>query len=455
MKDMLEITSQKQFNALLNDNEHVNDNGVRLFIGLSSDLDLAISNYKENTQLSFKNCTFNGLSIDNSHFIKHFYIIQSKIVNISIDNSTFEEACTVNNTIVSGNFHARKNEFKNRLRVCGGKKIFIQDIVGDISIKPNPTAIIDDLYIQGFIQGDINIVNDTFNSSTSKPNWTEIKNFVLRPDLKGEFFLQRAIVDSLELRGNNISGRMRMDLVKVNQLKLVDFNNWVDGGLVFSRILPTGDSSQIEFISSNLGRTYFKNTELNDFNNFIFFDSEFSDSISHNCSWHEKIQIEEINLNPHKPDFSEYSNKNAGQETYYRSVRKILLKAGDIFGHLQFRKHELNQRLKRLEWKNDFLSKISLIFSKYSSSHGTNWLQSLVSLFIMLLLFWITMNILYPEKLLLSDLFMLMNPAHDINKLFNYEGRVIPYYLVMLDYFSRITTTYLLYQFVRSFRLYG
>jgi hypothetical protein len=324
---------------------------------------------------------------------------------------------------------------------------------GHLSIgHPNKNLKIDSLNINRF-SGQLDIIEQRINSETNEACWFAIRDFTLSAGFQGNLFVHRAIIENIKIGGINTEGHFRFDMVKVKNLHISDFNNKVDGGLQLGRLEPISENPNFKIISSNLGKTYISSCDLTKFNQFIYFDSDLSQVTSNNTKWSEEISIEEDRLISNIKRMSKSKDDIlSNKENYYRSVKNILQRSGEKLGESIFRAHELNIKYKKTTWGNgQVYDKMPLLFSKAFSNHGTNWFRPIIVMILINLLILTSFNSIDNVNLGASEFFKLFNPTHKLSSFTNYQ-LIESSWLICLDFFSRISTSYLAFQTIKAFR---
>ena len=192
-----------------------------------------------------------------------------------------------------------------------------------------------------------------------------------------------------------------------------------------------------------------------DFKQFIFYDTEMGGLISHDTEWPTEVLYEERRtFLSTQPDFSTEAGKFKQKEIYFRSVKNIMKESGERANELYFRKKEFDQKLINIKFSKYPLAFMSLIASKWFSRHGTNWLIPIIFLLIFNCYFGTVFHFLSGGEFDITGFFQLMNPAHKVESLGVDMFTVNNPLFLSIDYLSRVVSSYLIFQTIKSFRTF-
>ena len=282
-----------------------------------------------------------------------------------------------------------------------------------------------------------------------QPVWYKIKRLHFRGSNKAKTYIYRCYIKELIFELFTFKETFSIDHVKSDKVVFLDSINTANEKFLINRLSPiTVWDSEIHFVSSDLGACQIRSCKLCEYSKFIFYNSEFDRVLSRGTIWPTKVCVEEIRrTGAIRPDFTDESEREELKALYYKSCKTMMANSGERWQEINFRKLELDQRYSRTKWKN-FLHKLALGLSKYSSHHGTNWLLSSTLYILLTIAFSLILMYLNCDSFKIDAAFQLLNPAHHFESL-KIEGGFLVH---LVDTLSRVTNSYLIYQTIRGFR---
>ena len=425
------------------------------------DIDIVIDDMNFGKGISFNNCTFKSIKINDSRFESSLSFGNSSIQKIEANRSTFDDGLSTLSSNIAGAVTFRWCDFGKRSCAIGdGDTIAFYECVGDVYINSKVDRKISSINISSYLDGALEITNhgylfDSKGTDLKTPTWNKIGKLYIQAKITKDSYIHRAEIDEISFTGYNNNSVFRMDLVKVDNVKFLDYINTIDSGIILSRVEPLTDKSTFVLVASNMGSSQFRNCDLKAFSEFVYYDCELSKVVSYNTCWPLDIIVEERRTYlAILPDFCSEQDKPVQKEIYYRSIRNILKTAGEKQSELIFKKHELDQALVNLSFKRSPLATISLLASKWSSLHGSNWLLPIGFMLLITSLISLIFYHLSCGEFSLSGYVELLNPAHRIENL-NIGSITKNPIFISLDYLSRVINSYLIFQTIKSFRIYN
>lgn len=243
-------------------------------------------------------------------------------------------------------------------------------------------------------------------------------------------------------------------------------------------------NSSFTILNSDLGKTNFLNSNLNEFKKFYYQDSKMLELFISNTTLPKNI---ETPLNPHLKFNSNYDLISSGesilydleqQKTAFSQFKKIHENRGDSISALEYYSLELEKyrEILKLKLKQENITQkeknkistelFSIGINHFSSNHGTDWAKSFINTLWVTLLFysiycWLNGYLPFGTSMtifweLASNIFDFLNP---FPKNSTFENTSETSILVSISKIwaglSRIVIAYFVYQTIQSFRKFG
>ena len=199
--------------------------------------------------------------------------------------------------------------------------------------------------------------------------------------------------------------------------------------------------ANIDFVSCKIGNLKLENTELSSIN---FLD----------CA-PKSLSINEVK----KEGIRDTKKENEILREYYKQLKKKFSENNDIINRVKFQSIELELYRKSLRkpFTKDLGIFIILCFNKISNNYGTKWYYGVLFTFFFSTFFFI----MYSHSICIHRIFDrenylglyldFLNPTHKVS--FFKENP--PALSKLIDFVSRIFTSYGFYQTIQAFRIYG
>lgn len=399
-----------------------------------------------NLPLTFQDCTFNS--------DKLFFI-----AGLTCNESLTFEGCTFSNTI-----YFSRGTFKKEvlLKYVHLKSIHLYDSTFDkISISGYD---IDEVWVSGTKFESLYIGEHLRGDNISK------LVIFANEDKTGDIIVMEQSFDEIYLTGSNKNRRFAFSNVKCNTISIIDFTN--EGVLAFYGIKPkdlTNDKRYFQIINSKLDKVQFYRAKFAQYIELIIIDSFVTDALFIGCKWSNNIRAL---LGPGYDAFED--SLKTGRKTTpkeiiaikeaYRQLKISMSKHSDKIQEHKFYSEELNFHNKTLSWgkpwQNQFWDKLILLWSKTFSDYGQSFIKPL---------FWLLFG--HSLLFLMALLFNGFNPLHislceptaagfqeAFEKFFIYISPLrkletsLSGYLIILDLFMRIWSSYMIYNLIRASR---
>jgi hypothetical protein len=465
---------------------------------------------------NYKNgfCIYGGqfsniFTIANGLFNDPFYILGGTFRSLEISGGVFKQGMRINNTIedISGeiidtptfkggvefsggeflkNLYIDHGNFNTRLAFTGGhyqKTIFIRG--GRFRNIDFANVIVEDnLHFKGgfisktLVLGGSQIKQVFFNEQSDKDSKLFIDTIEFKHSTPLIANLWKLHLNTLRFI-NGIASKDTMYRIRSISINTIEFNTFDNlGYITWKSLRPAKERYEVsenltissfpaksKFIikNSDLGKSVFIDSALDEFDEFKIESSRISDVFISG------------DFNPNK--INQTKGKEVGEKNNRRLVfaqlKKIFENKGDNESANSFLAMEMNEYFSSLSWRNRFPEKLNLFLNKYSSNHGENLKRSfLMTLIISCLLYilycyeldLITLNGSWecdPELISYFPEFFL--PTHKLefmkeyidpkNDDFNLNQKYPA--AVWIDGVSRIVISYLIYQFIQTFRKHG
>jgi hypothetical protein len=430
-----EISNFNITEEVIIDNDYVIGNKSVTISNCTFDFEFQLKDNQLNQKYFFINCVFNqrflaaNLHLKDLQFLRCTFHQYFTSKDVSIRLLSFEH-CQFNlqKELVIDQFEAEKlrfikNEFNRDIQLIPRKV----DLITLSGGESNSTLTLSN-------RGNKNIIDKLFIEFNS--------NF------KTDFLLRNLRVKYIQINGELKDSTLSLNNIRLQVGILKYFSN--QGNVLINTLVPESDSSILVLKGVNLGHSVISSTSFSSFSKIQISNSNLVDIVPVNIEWCESRTLKTTN------------SLNDRKETY-RQLKLVGSKNSDISTKLLFHKYEMRAYLKTLKkQKGKFIDKFVLRTNQISNNHGLNWGIAFVWL-LGLSILWYTLvkysigHTVFTPELIGSEIgrfINFINPAHHFDKVFNvektYSGNAL-----LFDGLSRITSAYLIYQFVSAFRKYS
>jgi len=263
----------------------------------------------------------------------------------------------------------------------------------------------------------------------------------------GKVTVQNSFIKILELKGDFTQGNILIDDVEIGKLS---FNSFTNSAVVKVLSLKAqGDDSKVEFLSSYLGKIQFFNIKFDAFNQIYIDNSHLTEIQTTYVSWPRNITTKD-----NSPDKLKEN---------YRQLKMAMKKQEDNFQALIFEQEEMRAYERLLKEKDgDWEERFILLTNEYSNNYGKEWITPITWMTIFNVLFFVLigwsisgqdLHVLNSYLEFPSRFLHLFNPTHQPNLI--HEGINNHNIALIIDFISRIFSSYFIFQTIRSFRKYA
>lgn len=417
--------------------------------------DLTITGQDLNSRyINIKNCVFSGeinlkglnnitLHFSNCIFDQRFLLVNSFIQNLHLSNCIFKQYFSFKNlnidyfsirdcsfdiekNLVIDQFSAVKFEFRNN------------ESNYDINITPKKLN-------ECFLLGSISKINVTLSNKGSQEIIEQLRintSSIVKTDF---------LIRNIKVRNFHLFGELKDSTLILGNLDVFSgvINHFANNGkLTFHSIRPLNENSLIVLKNSSLGNASIGNTDFALFSKVKISNCNLIDIVPVNVSWCLSNLEKESNLL---------------QRENFRQLKIIGSKNDDIISKLHFQKLEF-RTLKHVlkETNGNLLDRFILNINYLSNDFGQNFFLALIWILGISLLWYTCIKYSldqteFSSTLILGeigDFLNFINPAHKFESVFhmekNYKGTAL-----FFDALGRITSLYLLYQFISAFRKFS
>lgn len=288
------------------------------------------------------------------------------------------------------------------------------------------------------------------------------------PDEVGDFFITEQSFEKIHLSGTNKNSEFNFSKIKCNNLLIDNFKN--EGSLNFYGIEPKDKGiGYFQILNSNLDNAQFYRASFSDYKELIIIDSFITNTLFLGCKWSNNVRA------IHGPDSRSFdkslkngrkisNDENIAIREAYRQLKISMSNHSDKVQENRFYAQELVFYNKTLNWgkpwQDTFWDKIILHWSKLFSDYGQSFIRPLIWLllghFILFILaimlngfesLAISLNNASVEafRIAFEKYFLYINPLRKLETTFT--G-----YLIILDLFMRIWSSYMIYNIIRASR---
>ncbi|MBV4357358.1 hypothetical protein [Pinibacter aurantiacus] len=291
-----------------------------------------------------------------------------------------------------------------------------------------------------------------------------------QPDELGDIIIANKKFDRISIYGTNKDKRFDFKNIECDFLSIINFIN--AGSLNFFGVKPRklhNEERYFQIVNSSLEKVQFFRVYFSQYKEFIILDSLIADAIFINCKWTNNIRALK------GPNFGNYqeSIRNGRKITKdefntikesYRQLKISMNKQGDKIYEGKFYAEEMNYYNKLLDWTcplgNQFWEKVILHWSRIFSNYGQSFIRPFLFLLIghfLLFSLAVCLNGLLPLHYSYSNptsegfreafekFFIYINPLRRLEM--SLTG-----YLVVIDIFMRVWSSYMLYNIIRATR---
>jgi hypothetical protein len=203
--------------------------------------------------------------------------------------------------------------------------------------------------------------------------------------------------------------------------------------------------------NSSLGKAEVTGCDFSKFKRIIMQDSSIIDVIPTSNIWCERKTIESKDYTSLRENF--------------RQLKNIMSKHSDKPMELFFEREEMSAYLAQLKSTNgNYWDRFILITNWLSNDFGQNWTRALLLLFATNIVWYTVIKFslsytVFDINLILDEIgrfLQFLNPIHAFDKTFKVENTNSNLHSALVfDGMSRILSSYLIFQFVRSFRKFA
>ncbi|WP_294678301.1 hypothetical protein [uncultured Fluviicola sp.] len=266
---------------------------------------------------------------------------------------------------------------------------------------------------------------------------------------KTDFLLRNLSVNYFQVHGELKDATFSMNDIKLKTGIFKYFSN--QGNILLNSIYPQSKTSIIVLKGVNLGRAIISSTNFSLFDKIQISNSNLVDIVPVNVEWCDSKVMKS-------------ANSLSDRKETYRQLKIVAEKNSDVSMKLLFHKYEMRAYLKILKvQKGKTSDKFILRLNQISNNHGLNWFRAFCWL-LGLSILWYTFvkyNLKQTEfapELIGSEIgrfISFINPIHQFDKVFYVDQDLLVNNALLFDGISRITSAYLIYQFISAFRKYS
>lgn len=403
-----------------------------------------------------------GVTVENKIFTETFLYQGS--VGITFKNCVFSEKITLLSCTPSSDIFMMHCVFK--------KEIFFGDIVSeekivflDCSMEEN--AIFSGLQVSR-LELNVRYAKHIIFSEKSGIGHIQIggkdRNKYSKIYLPASVGTKRIEINHTEIDDLYMSSStLECELAVVNtNLTTLTLDNFRNGGslkFLNCKASQAADAS-ILINQSNLGKAEFFRFDFSSFSKINITNSVIYESVFVNCVWaRTNMASEVIHFSPTLNTKEESAERALAQNKrdVYKQIKTAFARQGDYVQEQFFHGLEMNQYYRSLSFRDDFWTKIILRLSYLTSDYGQSLARPVVSILIVNLLLYFTMFTLNSTEYTSVDctkfsnyvntaasLLNFMNPLHKTD---NLSGA--PF---IIDSLSRVFSSYMIYNIIRSTR---
>ncbi|MFC5270025.1 hypothetical protein [Adhaeribacter terreus] len=275
----------------------------------------------------------------------------------------------------------------------------------------------------------------------------ELKIHTKSKDTIGEIYVSKCEIREITLTGELNSGNFIFEDVSTDKLSFNKFTN--TSILKFIRLKNLTNQSRVEIIETYLGKAQFFEIDFTKFSKLYIDNSHLVEILTTFTNWPTKIFTKDDN--PHK------------LKENYRQLKVAMRKQEEGFQALVFEQEEMNAYSNTLDnnsgnWQEKFI----IWTSRESNYFGRDWITPVVWMiifnyyfffFIGASIFWNNSEGFDNYLKNIGRIVHLFNPAHLVTLLDT--GINSNNLALVLDFASRITTSYFLFQTIKAFRKYS
>ncbi len=358
--------------------------------------------------------------------------------NIFINGSTFSSTLDFieyYQNFQPGNIFISGNTIK-WFRILGGKYKYV-------SIQDNK---IEKIII---VEQRSHFLNNDFANGIKK--WGFIENLIFSLNENTEIQIEYQEVKKISFKGTLNNNQVNANFLKAEKLEFNSLTKFASAIFNFYRLEPLNKESAIYIIDSYLGNTSFFNCDFKKFNHFYISSSSLIDLLFINTTWPKKFEIAYANQSTiGKIDISKSNTIEDYKQLreIYRQLKLATSKQSDKLQESIFYRNEMFYLNKTLLWKEHLWTKLSLLGSLISNNHKQNWFYPICWMVGFNFLFTIGLQKSLFHDFQWNIFFVLLNPTHFFDSL------CIPQSFInlLIDFSSRISNGFLIYQIIKAFR---
>lgn len=267
---------------------------------------------------------------------------------------------------------------------------------------------------------------------------------VLGPESTADYRINNAKINRLEILGINNKNSIRFNSCVIQKIAIIEFHN---GEILELNNIScdVSDGTQFFMRKSSLSKVHFYNIDFNTYSTTII-DCNISEIITNNIVWPKHI-------------FTNWKKVDTTKlREIYRQLKQVTLRQGDIFASLDFKRLEMEAYNNSITWDENFGDKFILSTNRIFNNHGLDWVRTSFWIVGTNFIFLVVIYGFYqPLKCScdiadvfksISDFLLFINPLHkDI-----FDAQHLKGFGLFIDTFSRLTNSYLIFQFLRAFR---
>lgn len=240
------------------------------------------------------------------------------------------------------------------------------------------------------------------------------------------------------------------------------------------KLVETYPHSTLAFIQSSLGKTEISDSNLDDFDECIFYNTRISDCYIMGC-----VLPDTNKISYKQPGQVAHEEEKISQQKmyYYNQLRKLMESNGEIIDAGRYYTLLMREHERLLSSNANFSEWVPFLANRRSSNYGESWVRAFLAIILLALLFYILFHVanaayglnsgspfeienwkfvktgLRNALLQKKQFFEFLNPAHR----FDFMGADFKtnFWTYLIDFIGRIVIGYCIYQFVAAFRKYG
>jgi hypothetical protein len=455
-------------------------------------------------------CSFININIENDielircSILHNFHGINSRIGTFDLNSCVFNIPITLMADFVTFSFNVFECDFNEyffmyspqyKRELNGKMKIVRSRFKKDFSYNYEEEKGLFFCHQSFYFQE--NSVNDNFSitnldgiiKGVEKVNFL-LKEFLLYIDNKSDslYKLQNLNFEKISVSGNNAKSAIQLQNVNCQELH---FKNLINTGNI-SIVNCFNGNGKYSFDKFKISRSLINNLtmlniDLNKFKSIEISESSLNGLKANNTNFFDFNKLNGTG-NYQKRGllirlirwicFMVFNSKNENEIIFWENKREVYKQLklsmdqnGDRINSLKFKAFEMKAYRKYLVLTKRIFNPDRIILGLSSiNDFGLNWLKAFILCVIAMFSLYVALlvqinpilefnlnwnNFDYTIETIIENLnifFQLLNPIHDIKKV--YEGFEITNLTYLIDYFSRITMSFFIFQIVSAFRKY-